>query len=109
MLGVLADGTNEADADSNAHSHAILPSPQHFQSTGQSTRTFSTITLSFAGVTVPGVDNIRPGDSLLYLVNAKMPIVVRKVEGSDLCGMLGFAVDRDFADEECEGSDGVEV
>jgi hypothetical protein len=46
---------------------------------------------------------------LLYLVNAKMPIVVREVEGGDLCGMLGFAVDRDFADGDCEGSDEVEV
>jgi hypothetical protein len=44
-----------------------------------------------------------------FTVNAKIPIVVREVEGGDLCGMLRFAVDRDFADGECEGSDEVEV
>jgi hypothetical protein len=107
MSGVLDDGTNEADDDSD--SYVVLPSSNHSQSPSQGNRTFFTTALGFAGVTAPGMGSVRPEDSLLYLVNAKLPVVVRKVEGNDLCDMLGFAVVREFADGKCEGSDELRI
>jgi hypothetical protein len=107
VSGVLDDGTTETDDDSD--SYVVLPSPKQSQSPSQGNRTFFTTTLGFVGVTAPGMGSVRPGDSLLYLVNAKLPVLVRKVEGSDLCEMLGFAVVREFADEKCEGSDELRI
>jgi len=107
LSGVLDDGRNEANDDSD--SYVVLPSPNHSQSpSSQGSRTFFMTTLGFAGVTAPGVGSVRPGDSLLYLVNAKLPVVVRKVEDKDLYDMLRFTVVREFADGKCEGSDELE-
>lgn len=62
-------------------------------------RTFFVTKKGFVGLGTPGVSNIRIGDSVILLENARMPLVIRQ-SNEEACEIVGFSIVREVINED---------
>ncbi|KAF2795650.1 hypothetical protein K505DRAFT_359991 [Melanomma pulvis-pyrius CBS 109.77] len=88
------------ESGSDSDSYVVVPNTSASDGLKSANRTFFTTNLGFAGYTVSNTAIIQPGDSLVLLENARLPAIMRNLEGLDAYELVGFAVVREFVDKE---------